>query len=612
MQLFAILAFFLVRASARAILSPVQVQVDFGADVVRHPRTVTYTTMTHPLDALPIDAMLPYQVEQLGGKARLVVHLVVNRGSPALAESHPELLARFDERVASLMRYVDKVFTLDQSQIKPPSGNQAAEYTAGVRLAREKCATPYCLWIDPDMFVVARDPAVWLRRSTGLLEGSVSAAPWPFVRPHYLGAGRCINATSFSSQFFLWKAGRDSFINTPLGDDTFEAAVQDALKTETREAEKACDLGLRVVHPPDDRRTLAALLRKCGDESGGTNLVSFRRGLRALQKRLDEGGVPLGPGGVHLSGDGVCTNAKLPEVARKEEAAELQTKHEVEAQEYKDKSGHDSRNPKLYCYAFLRSPLPPVTALLGHQLSKSCDDWDLFSSESNRDLRVTKLYNQSDFDRDWKLTMRGPVVAAWKHLLEKYDGNPFDWVIKLDYDSFVRPSTFRDMFARYTTEEPLILSADEDYTDGFFDAVNSKAAKAVLPEAGVLGTRHALDFTMVNCTIILSGHNNDGVRSPPHHDSDTNAQHCAKRAGVKVHFPEDSNGNGLLVTHVGNYDPRCCRRPVLSREQLFGVAGEGSRCFPTKTDTKCISQKFAVVHPVKDLMEYQWLANKVG
>ena len=33
MQLFAILACFLVRASARAILSPVQVQVDFGADV---------------------------------------------------------------------------------------------------------------------------------------------------------------------------------------------------------------------------------------------------------------------------------------------------------------------------------------------------------------------------------------------------------------------------------------------------------------------------------------------------------------------------------------------------------------------------------------------------
>ena len=74
--------------------------------------------------------------------------LPLSRSRRAAPTAPADTLARFDERVASLMRYVDKVFTLDQSQIKPPSGNQAAEYTAGVRLAREKCATPYCLWID--------------------------------------------------------------------------------------------------------------------------------------------------------------------------------------------------------------------------------------------------------------------------------------------------------------------------------------------------------------------------------------------------------------------------------------------------------------------------------
>ena len=390
MQGFVLLEFLLVRAIARSILWPFLMLGGFGEQLVRRKRTVTYATMTHPFDALPIDVMLPYQVENLGGKARLVVHLIHNRGSATLGKSHRELVERHDQRVANLGEYVDEVLSL---AIGNNGLGKAAEYAAGLQLARAKCATSYCLWIDPDMFVVAPKPAVWLQRSIRLLEGSISAAPWPFVGPHYLGSPNCLNRTYFSSQLFLWKAGRDSLLRTPLGNDTFEAAVNEALKREAHpavsESEEACDLGLRVVHPPDNRRSLVAMLRTCGDESGGEDPLSFRRGLSTLQQRLVEGSVRLEVGGFLLRGDAVCTTPTLSQVGYQGNATELpkhKAKRALAVQVYTDRSGHDSRNPKLYCYVFLRSPLPPVTALLGHQLNQSCDDWDLFGSESNRDL----------------------------------------------------------------------------------------------------------------------------------------------------------------------------------------------------------------------------------
>jgi hypothetical protein len=286
-----------------------------------------------------------------------------------------------------------------------------------------------------------------------------------------------------------------------------------------------------------------------------------------------------------------------------------QTKKPGEVTQYKDISGHDPQNPKLYCYAFLRVPLPAVTELLGRQLDQSCDEWDLFSSESNPGLRVTKLYEQPDFDHDWNFTMRGPVIAAWRHLLSKYNGNPFDWMIKLDYDSFVRPSTFRGLFLQYDTEKPLILSADDGTSDGYFAAVNSNAAQLFLPEVGMLGKKQ-IPISTVNCMIPLSGHSNND-RDTDY--GDKKGHDCSERLGVKVKYPEDSTGQGLLITHFAE-DPvelRCCQRPVLSREQIFEVAREGSRCFPTNTSSRCISTKFAVAHPIKEYADYAWLASRV-
>ena len=117
MQGFVLLEFLLVRAIARSILWPFLMLGGFGEQVVRRKRTVTYATMTHPFDALPIDVMLPYQVENLGGKARLVVHLIHNRGSATLGKSHRELVERHDQRVANLGEYVDEVFSLHHSRI---------------------------------------------------------------------------------------------------------------------------------------------------------------------------------------------------------------------------------------------------------------------------------------------------------------------------------------------------------------------------------------------------------------------------------------------------------------------------------------------------------------
>jgi hypothetical protein len=220
------------------------------------------------------------------------------------------------------------------------------------------------------------------------------------------------------------------------------------------------------------------------------------------------------------------------------------------------------------------------------------------------------LYEQSDFDHDWNFTMRRPVIAAWRHLFSKYHGNPFDWVIKLDYDSFVRPSTFRELFLRYETEEPLVLSADDGISDGYFVAVNSKAAQLILPEGGWLGKKQVRNISKVNCMIPLSGHNNDGGKRD---DSEQQGHDCAERLGVKVRYPVDSTGQGLLITHFAEdpVDLRCCQKPVLSREQIYEVSRAGSRCFPTNTSTRCISTKFAVAHPIKDYADYVWLASRV-
>ena len=106
-------------------------------------------------------------------------------------------------------------------------------------------------------------------------------------------------------------------------------------------------------------------------------------------------------------------------------------------------------------------------------------------------------------------------MFVWSFLFKKYGKDlPFDWVVKVDSDSFIRPSTFEKLFALHNPSKSVVLSmggnsgyGDGVTADGYFIAWSKEASKRLFSTRGSARKRKR---RLQLCMSVLSGHNEDG------------------------------------------------------------------------------------------------------
>merc|ERR1719174_3418308 len=105
-------------------------------------------------------------------------------------------------------------------------------------------------------------------------------------------------------------------------------------------------------------------------------------------------------------------------------------------------------NEFLYCYAFVRPEPEPTSRLLAQQLRIACDDWVFFSTMSDPERNVWKAYSMEQMTVGIRHQMREMIIdGAWKQLVAWNVLERYQWILKVDCDSFVLPSMLRKALA---------------------------------------------------------------------------------------------------------------------------------------------------------------------
>lgn len=147
------------------------------------------------------------------------------------------------------------------------------------------------------------------------------------------------------------------------------------------------------------------------------------------------------------------------------------------------------RPKALFCYAVVPTNANDqpnkigLKPLLATQLSAACDGWALFGETEDPANNVTKAFSREVVPHAMENDMREMVtLGVWPHLIERGALDEYEWFLKVDEDSFVRPSTLRKVFKSLHTSPPrdLFISLhDETLVDGFFDAVHADGVLAI-------------------------------------------------------------------------------------------------------------------------------------
>jgi hypothetical protein len=239
-------------------------------------------------------------------------------------------------------------------------------------------------------------------------------------------------------------------------------------------------------------------------------------------------------------------------------------------------AGYNS--PRVFCYAVAnaRDIMQPGFQLWAHAVATACTHWQVFSDVS-APPNITRVFHAAaDWNRSWVQHMWPPVSAAWNHVRTTYPTEPpFDWVVKLDLDTYIRPSAFWQLFAGHSSANPLVLSAGDSHcwlhqespgeTDGWFVAVSREAADRIFGPRPVWAAREAAifgsdavskltDSIALGCPALLSGHA-ETTNSQQRTISGTSIVFepditgCMQVHGIRAVAPLDSNGFGLLMLY---------------------------------------------------------------
>lgn len=265
--------------------------------------------------------------------------------------------------------------------------------------------------------------------------------------------------------------------------------------------------------------------------------------------------------------------------------------------------------PKLlFCYALVRTPVEPTAHLLGRQFASACDGWAFFSDADDSSENVIKAFTKEDIRKAWSHQMREMVTAGvWKHLSSVGALHEFEWFLKVDADSFVRPSTLRKAFLDLSTTSSGIISASDSASDtmvdGFFVAIRADTAIKIKSQ-----------HWPKRCDSTLSGHDEEAGFVDP-------VIECMQALNIShVGMLQDSFGRTLVARDQDSqdshsedpggpeeYGPVECEHvgELLLLNVQENVEGPLCSCtFGAAARPACLSEEFVTIHAVKSAEIY--------
>jgi hypothetical protein len=126
-----------------------------------------------------------------------------------------------------------------------------------------------------------------------------------------------------------------------------------------------------------------------------------------------------------------------------------------------------------------QEPKSETLPLFMRQLQLACDEYTIFAPFSFLP-HIHKAYDPKDWLAISATSEQRILRDVLKRVVSKEGKALFDYVVKLDTDSYLRPSTFRQMLQRYDAAKPTVLSIGGQYgdlnkydesTDGYFVAL---------------------------------------------------------------------------------------------------------------------------------------------
>jgi hypothetical protein len=248
----------------------------------------------------------------------------------------------------------------------------------------------------------------------------------------------------------------------------------------------------------------------------------------------------------------------------------------------------------------VRTPPEPTAALLAKQLSLACDGWALFGDTADPANNVTKAFSKEDSKKGWAHQMREMVtIGVWKHLVESGALDEYEYFLKVDADSFVRPSTLRNTFKALRTNcrrSHMVISIWRDEVDGYFGAVQADTALRM----------NSLGWPR-ECDVVLSGHDNFPT---PQTVNDDHIHRCLQENDAHFERLEDPLGHYLVASDSDtDQDPDCGNiASLLLGRASQKIKGPLCRCAPPReSKPACISEDFVTVHHVGDAHTYSQL-----
>eukprot|EP00037_Helgoeca_nana_P026165 m.293922 g.293922 ORF g.293922 m.293922 type:complete len:452 (-) comp27150_c0_seq1:300-1655(-) len=231
-----------------------------------------------------------------------------------------------------------------------------------------------------------------------------------------------------------------------------------------------------------------------------------------------------------------------------------------------------STPPRTYCYTAVSGDICRAEAfsLWTDRVAAACTHWQVFS-DHDAPPHITKIFDgPDDWHRSWASQQWDAVSAAWEHAGSAYpDEPPFDWVIKLDSDTVIRPATFWMLFDGHDPAAPLVLSMTDTacelsqqspaFTDAWFVAVSRGAGARIFSRPADAGTASVVSASVVTgCPHLLSGHDVAstiaGVARVQETGPDTL---CLDVHGIRIVAPLDPDGYSLiLVDPLAFFDHR--------------------------------------------------------
>lgn len=267
----------------------------------------------------------------------------------------------------------------------------------------------------------------------------------------------------------------------------------------------------------------------------------------------------------------------------------------------------DEEPSGIFCYALVTDPPEEYAALFARQLEKACDGWQLFSSFSDKELNIKQAYTKAEEADAIERQMHEMVIAgAWKEMAKARVLGNYSFIVKLDPDEFVRPSTLRKSFARYPHDfNSIVSTGDNDsggtIVDGFLVAV---------PHA-IIGKLYKFGKQSRLCDTIASGHNEEvpSAEDPTPGDFD-NPKPCVEELGMgPVQQFVNRKGEALLAFDADDGKDGCApiAQGVLDH---FADAADEPFCgckFGGHAEESCLSPDFALIHTIKEKDLYSQL-----